>query len=235
MTEKKKQTDPIQSQLRKLARAYLHKNGCDLAALATAIRDLGVYTPREVKLLIDAIKADVLQDLVTPPSAELRGLVLERLASRILSESDATHDEARWAVDIWAQSFGSSAAVQDSQPSPKPALSWDDEEQAAQPSLNDLRAGAPAVSAGTSAPEVTVVPNTAPPRFVPQPTPVRHAEPVIADYEIGSLASKRAWKHWIVVAVVILLLVAGLICAIALPSIIGSPTHSSTPAQSAQP
>lgn len=219
MKDKKTPADPIGSQLRKFARAYMHNDAEDLPTLATGIRDTGAFNPREVKLLIDAIKADVLQDLVTPPSPELRGLVLERLASRMLSESDATHEEARWAVDTWAKAFGSSGEETVAPLSEKPVLSWDDEDLAPAPNLSDLRAETPATAVGTSAPAVEeVVPNTAPPRFVPHPIPARQLDPAAADNEAGGLAGSRAWKHWIVVGAVVLVLALGLLGAIALPS-----------------
>lgn len=234
MTEKKRQTDPIHSQLRKLARAYLHKNCEDLPGVATGLRDLGAFSPREIKLLVDAIKADVLGDLVTPPSPQIRGLVLERLASRMLSESDSSHEEARWAVEMWAKAFGSPASDTDPHPAEKPVLTWDDDDQAPL-NLAEPHAGAPAAAAPSAPQQPEVIPNSASPRFVAHPISIHPAHPVVPDFDARGLAATRAWKHWIVIGAVIFALAAGMLCAIALPSFYAAKSHPAHNAQRARP
>lgn len=215
-----RQTDPNQAQIRKAARTYLHRDGGDLPALAGALRDLGAFNAREVKLLIDAVKADVLQDLETPPAEAIRGLVRERLASRVLSESDATYEEAKWAVETWAEAFGNGKTLSHL-PTTSSSLSWEESGEP-EPNLADLRAGAPPATAGNAVPQ----PKPAQPRFVPQPVPLRATEPISTVYAEPELVAQPSWARWIVIAAIVFLLTVGMLVAIALPSFVRARDHA---------
>jgi hypothetical protein len=115
----------ITIELRKLAKTCKHSEVADLQALVMHLRELEVFNAREVKLLVDAAKAEVLEDLCAPGGAGVLSLSRDRLSSRLMSETDATNDEAHWAVETWANALsGKVTEITHARP-PQKSLSWD--------------------------------------------------------------------------------------------------------------
>src|SRR5690348_9272536 len=91
----------IQEKLAQIAGAHASISR-SVPGIIAALTQMGCFSSRQVKLLADAVRADVVDDLVPTPSESLRGIVRERLVSRMVSEMGSYYDEAVWAVSAWS-------------------------------------------------------------------------------------------------------------------------------------
>jgi len=77
------------------------------------LRDLCWEHRREVNVLVSALKARVVADLLASSTNMPRDVLLGRLTKRLHDDLAMSEDAARWAVESWAQALGTVSIHQD--------------------------------------------------------------------------------------------------------------------------
>lgn len=106
----------MKSEPRRILRTLIVKHGLDLCSdvkrCQGLLRDLCGAYPREVNILIGALRERVPLDLLAGQKAMPHGLLIARLTRRLEDQLGLTEEAALWGVESWALALGIATEVE---------------------------------------------------------------------------------------------------------------------------
>ena len=93
-------------QLQALITQQGHAVCSDLNQCESSLRELCPEYPREINLLISALKQNVMAELLAVSEDTPKNAILSKLAQRLYNNLGMAPEEAQWAVASWALALG---------------------------------------------------------------------------------------------------------------------------------